>query len=150
MSQSLAQILVHVIFSTKDRLPLIGPAIEPHLHAYLGGICRGQSSPALAIGGTANHMHLLVSLDKTLAVSGLLMAVKKDSSKWIKTRGPEFADFHWQNGYGVFSIGESQRDAVTAYIERQKERHKTLTFEDELVALAERYGVSYNPRYLWT
>ena len=138
------------MFSTKGRRNLITPAIEPQLHAYVGGICRNRESPALAIGGTENHVHLLISLSKNIALSDLMMTLKKDSSKWIKTNGNAFRDFYWQDGYGAFSIGESQVRAVTDYIRGQKERHKTLTFEDELVALAERYGVAFDPRYLWT
>jgi REP element-mobilizing transposase RayT len=141
---------VHVVFSTKDRRNLITTAVEPELHAYLAGICRNRESPALAIGGTENHVHLLISLSKNIALSELMMMLKKDSSKWIKTNGDLFADFHWQDGYGAFSIAESQVGVVTDYIRRQKERHKTTTFEDELVALAKRYGVAFDLRYLWT
>ncbi len=150
MAQTLTRLLVHVVFSTKDRRNLIAPAIERELHAYLGGICRNRESPALAIGGTENHVHLLISLSKNIALSDLMMTLKKDSSKWVKTNGDAFPDFYWQDGYGAFSIGESQVGAVTDYIRGQKERHKTLTFEDEVVALAERYGVVFDPRYLWT
>jgi len=150
MAQTLTRILIHVVFSTKERRNLIAPEIEPELHAYLGGVCTNHESPALAVGGTENHVHLLVSLSKNMACRELLMMLKRDSSKWIKTQGTTFADFHWQDGYGAFSLGESQVGAVTDYINGQKERHKTTTFEDELVALADRYGVSYDPRYLWT
>ncbi len=150
MAQTLTRLLVHVVFSTKERRNLIIPAVELELHAYLGGICRNRESPALAIGGTENHVHLLISLSKNIALSNLMMTLKKDSSKWIKTNGDAFRGFHWQDGYGAFSIGESQVRTVTDYIRGQKERHKTLTFKDELVALAERYGVAFDPRYLWT
>ncbi len=146
----MTRLLVHVVFSTKDRRNLIAPAIEPELHAYLRGICRNRESPALAIGGTENHVHLLVSLSKNIALSDLMMTLKKDSSKWIKTNRDAFREFYWQDGYGAFSIGESQVGAVTDYIRGQKERHKTIPFEDELVALAERYGVVFDRRYLWT
>lgn len=150
MAQTLTRLLVHVVFSTKDRRNLIVPAIEPELHAYVGGICRNHESPALAIGGTENHVHLLISLSKNIALSDLMMTLKKDSSKWVKTNGDALQGFYWQDGYGAFSIGESQVGAVTGYIHGQKEEHKTLVFEDELVALAERYGVVFDRRYLWT
>ena len=150
MAQTLTRLLVHVVFSTKARRNLIISTIEPDLHAYLGGICRNCESPALAIGGTENHVHLLISLSKNIALSDLVMTLKKDSSKWIKSRGDAFVDFHWQEGYGAFSIGESQVGAVTEYIRGQKERHKTISFEDELVALANRYGVAFDTRYLWS
>jgi len=89
-------------------------------------------------------------MSKKITLSDLMMTLKKDSSKWIKTKGNKFQKFHWQDGYGAFSIAESQVDAVTEYIHGQKERHKTISFEDELVALAKRYGVDFDPRYLWT
>ncbi len=150
MAQTLTRILIHVVFSTKERRNLITPAVEPEMHAYLGGICRKLKSPALTVGGTENHVHLLISLSKNIACRDLMMVLKRDSSKWIKTQGAAFAGFHWQDGYGAFSLGESQVGAVTDYIQGQKERHKTTTFEDEFVALAERYGVSYDPHFLWT
>ena len=150
MAQTLTRLLVHVVFSTKARRNLIVPAIEPDLHAYLGGICRNRESSALAIGGTENHVHLLISLSKNIALSDFMMTLKKDSSKWIKTRGNAYVDFHWQDGYAAFSIGESQVGSLTEYIRGQKERHKTMSFEDELVALANRYGVAFDTRYLWS
>ena len=150
MAQTLTRVLVHIVFSTKDRRNLIAPAVEPELHAYLGGICRSRESAALAIDGTENHVHLLVSLSKNIALSDLMMTLKKDSSIWIKRDREAFRDFHWQDGYGAFSIGESQVRAVTDYVRGQKERHKTLTFEDELVAMAKRYGIAFDPRHLWT
>ena len=140
----------HRVLHEKERRNLISTDVEHTLHAYLGGTCRNRDSPALAIGGTANHVHLLISLSKNIALSDLMMILKKDSSKWIKTRGSAFVDFHWQDGYGAFSIGESQVGAVTDYIRGQKERHKSMSFEDEVVALAERYNVAFDARYLWT
>ena len=150
MAQTLTRLLVHVVFSTKDRRNRITAVVESELHAYLGGICRNRESPALAIDGTENHVHLLISLSKNVALSDLMMTLKRDSSKWIKAKGDVFRDFHWQDGYGAFSLGESQVRAVTDYIGGQKERHRTVTFEDELVVLAQRYGVVFDPRYLWT
>ncbi len=150
MAQTLTRLLVHVVFSTKERRNLIVPAIESELHAYLGGICRNCESPALAIGGTRDHVHLLISLSKNIALSDLMMTLKKDSSTWIKTKAGAYRDFYWQDGYGAFSISESQVRAATDYIHRQKQKHQTVSFEDELVGLAERYGVAFDPRYLWT
>ncbi len=150
MAQTLTRILLYVVFSTRERRNLITPTVESELHAYLGGICRNHESPAQTVGGTDNHVHLLLSLSKNIALSDFMMTLKKDSSKWIKTKGNSFADFHWQDGYGAFSIGESQVRTVTEYIRAQKERHRTMTFEDELVALAKECGVAFDPRYLWT
>ena len=150
MSQTLTKLTVHVVFSTKNRRDLIAPCIASELYAYIGGICRSNDSPLLAVGGTANHVHLLISLSKNIALADLMMTIKKDSSRWIKTKGGEFDDFYWQDGYGAFSVSESQVSAVLDYIARQEERHKTQTFEEELVAFAEKYGIAYDPRYLFT
>jgi REP element-mobilizing transposase RayT len=150
MAQTLTRLLVHAVFSTKERRNLIVSAIESELHAYLGGICRNCESPALAIGGTRDHVHLLISLSKNIRLSEFMMTLKKDSSKWMKTKGDTFRDFYWQDRYGAFSIGESQIGTVADYIHKQKQRHETVTFEDELVAMAKRYGVAFDPRYLWT
>jgi REP element-mobilizing transposase RayT len=149
MPQTLTKLLVHVVFSTKGRRNLIAPEIESNLHAYIGGICRGCECPLLTIGGTANHVHLLVSVPKNVALSGFVMAIKKDSSRWIKTKGACFDDFHWQEGYGAFSVGESQVPALSEYIARQKEKHQNITFEEELVRFVEKYRLPYDPRYLW-
>ena len=104
MAQTLTRLLVHIIFSTKNREDLIPPDIEDELYAYIGGICRTSESSLLAMGGTENHVHMLVSLSKNIALSRLVMDVKKDSSKWIKTKGDRFGGFHWQEGYGAFDV----------------------------------------------
>lgn len=105
MAQTLVSLLVHVIFSTKNREPLITPEIEPELFAYIGGILKNNESRLLDAGGTFDHVHLLISQSKNIALTSLMKDVKKDSSSWIKTKGSEFRDFHWQDGYGGFSIG---------------------------------------------
>ncbi len=149
MAQTLTRLLVHLVFSTKAREDLITIDVEPDLFAYIGGICRGHGCTLLAAGGTANHVHLLVSMSKTLALSDLLLEIKRDSSHWIKTKGATFAGFHWQDGYGAFTIGESQIDALTQYIRNQREHHRTRTFEDEYRTLLRRYRVEFDERYLW-
>lgn len=149
MAQSLTSILMHIVFSTKERRNLIVPSIEDELFAYMGGICRNNESPLLGAGGTENHVHLLISQSKNIALSSLMLNIKRDSSLWVKTKGQPFNDFHWQDGYGAFSIGQSQRQALVDYISRQKEHHARVSFEDELIALAERYGIAYDPKYLW-
>jgi len=150
LAQTLTKLSVHVVFSTKNRRNLIAPSIASELHAYIGAICRSNDCPLLAVGGTANHIHLLISLSKNIALADLLMAIKKDSSRWIKTKCEAFDDFYWQDGYGAFSVSESQVPAVLDYIARQEEKHKTQTFEEKLVGFAEKYGVEYDPRYLFT
>lgn len=138
-----------MVFSTKAREDLITADVEPDLFAYIGGICRGHGCTLLAAGGTANHAHLLVSFSKTLAVSDLLLEIKRDSSHWIKTKGAAFAGFHWQDGYGAFTIGESQVEALIQYIRNQKEHHHTRTFEDEYRALLRLYRIEFDERYVW-
>ena len=150
MAQTLTRILVHVVFSTKERVPWITPEIEPELWPYMATIGRSNESPVLAIGGVADHVHFILSLSKNLALKDLLMVIKKDSSKWLKTKGPQFGDFHWQDGYGGFSIGESQREQVAAYIGRQKIKHQRMTFQEEFLGLLQRYQVPYDERYIWT
>jgi REP element-mobilizing transposase RayT len=150
MAQTLTCLRVHVVFSTKDRRPMITPEVEPELYAYMGGTAKNLESPCLAVGGTSNHVHLLISQSKTLALSRLMEEIKKSSSKWIKTKSPKLQSFGWQDGYGAFTIGESQMEVLRNYIASQKERHKRFSFEQELVALLKKYHVPYDERYLWS
>lgn len=150
MAQTLTRILVHVSFSTKNRKNLITASVEPALHKYLGGIARSLESPALDINGTENHVHLVLSQSKNIALAELLKQFKHGSSKWIKTQGPDFTGFHWQDGYSGFLVSESQLETVRAYIRNQKEHHRTQTFEEELLEFLKRHNVAYDERYLWT
>jgi REP element-mobilizing transposase RayT len=149
MPQSLARILVHIVFSAKHRQPLIKPEIEDELFKYMCGILREHESPALAINGTEDHVHLLISLSRKVALSDLLEEVKKSSSKWIKTKGPEYKNFYWQNGFGAFSIGESGAPALKKYIAEQKEHHRKKTFQEELREFLKLYHIEYDERYVW-
>ena len=149
MAQTLVSLMVHVIFSTKNREAFITPEIEPELFAYIGGILKNHESHLLDAGGTADHIHLLVSQSKNVSLSSLLKDVKKDSSSWIKTKGNQFRNFHWQDGYGAFSIGKSDIRELKRYIAGQKEHHRKRTFQEELIEFLEDYGVAYDERYLW-
>ena len=149
MPQSLSLILVHLIFSTKDREPFIHSDVEGDLHGFLGGIGRDCHCPALTIGGMADHVHVLTSVSRTTTVAQLVEELKTRSSKWIKDKGPAYELFHWQNGYGAFSIGKSQEDVVRAYITGQKEHHRQTTFQEEFLAFLKKYGVEYDERYIW-
>jgi putative transposase len=149
MAQTLTSLLVHLVFSTKNRANLITAEIEPRLFAYIGGVIKNEKSLLLASGGTMNHVHLLVSLSKNVALSALLKEIKQSSSKWIKTQGAEFADFHWQEGYGAFTIGQSQAETLREYFAKQKAHHQKQSFEDELREVLMRYEVDYDERYLW-
>ncbi len=149
MSQSLSKILIHVVFSTKNRRELISIELMKDLHAYLAGACRAQGSEAKRIGGTENHIHMACSLPRTLTVSKLLEEIKKSSSQWMKTQDPKNTAFAWQAGYGVFSLGQSQLEALVRYIERQREHHKNMTYKEELLKLLHKYGVQHDEKYLW-
>jgi putative transposase len=128
MATTFTRILIHFIFSTKNREPLISPDIEPKLHAYMRGICKNLESPVLAMNGTADHVHMLVSMSKKIAITDLMETVKKESSIWIKKQDREFAEFYWQEGYAGLSIGESAIEQVTKYITKQKEHHRRVCF----------------------
>ena len=147
MSQSLANILIHVIWSTKERRPLISDAVRPNLHGYMAGILKNLESPALIINSVADHVHVLCQLSKNLAACKLVEEVKKSSSKWMKEQG--VADFAWQNGYGVFSVSQSVAEAVRKYIEGQAEHHRKRDFMDEFREFCQKYNVPLDERYAW-
>lgn len=145
MASTLTKLLVHVVFSTKRREPRIAEAFAGSLYAYMGGVRRANDSPALAIGGVADHCHMLISMSKSIALSDLMMSVKRDSSVWAKQHDREFA---WQDGYAGFSIGASQIGDVKRYIADQAEHHRTRTYEEELRILLERYDVEFEEKFL--
>ena len=149
MPQSLAKILLHVIFSTKNRMPLLKDEIREPLHGYMAGVLKKLDSPAIIIGSVENHIHILCSLSRTQTVAGVVEEIKKSTSKWIKTNGVAYSRFQWQAGYGAFSVSESNRAEVEAYIHGQREHHRTRTFEEEYRAFLKRYNVPYDERYVW-
>ena len=150
MSQSLVQIYVHIVFSTKHRKPFLEDnESRNRTHRYLAGICKNLDCPALLVGGIADHVHLLCRLGKTIHVADLIRDLKRDSSKWVKTEESRLADFHWQQGYGAFSISPSHVSALKEYITDQEEHHRHETFQDELRRLCRKYGVEIDERYVW-
>ena len=134
---------LHCVFSTKDRANLIR---DPRrLWTYVGGLTRARNIPLLAAGGTKNHLHTLISLPSTITIAQAMQTVKGSTSHWLnETFGP----FAWQEGYGAFSVSQSQRTTVMQYIDGQEEHHKKWSFEEEFVSLLRKYGVSYDPRYV--
>jgi putative transposase len=150
MAQTLVRILVHLIFSTKDRTNLIRPDIEGELHAYLAGIASNLDSPCFAVNGTRDHVHMLICQSKNLALAKLVEEVKKGSSKWIKTKDAAFRTFHWQDGYAAFSVSPSKAAAIEAYITGQKEHHRRRSFQEEIIQFLSKHGVKYDERYIWT
>lgn len=149
MSESLSSILVHLVFSTKNREPFITPAVETELHPYMAKVFRELKSPSLAIDGTADHVHILFSLARIITIADAVEEVKTNTSKWIKTKGREFRNFHWQRGYGAFSIGQSNVETLKRYIRRQKEPHRRVTFQDEYRKFLKAYGIDYDENYVW-
>ena len=149
MPQSLANVLLHIIFSTKERAPLISPEIQDDLHAYLAQACKTCGCPALQVGGTQDHVHIACSLSRTITISKLIEEIKKSSSKWIKARDHNFGHFAWQTGYGVFSVGQSSLPELTRYIAQQQEHHAARTFQEELRAFLKKYRVEYDEQYVW-
>jgi REP element-mobilizing transposase RayT len=147
MAQTLTQIYIHVIFSTKNRKNLIAPKIESELFSYFGGISNNNNSKLLAAGGTENHVHLLISIDKNIKLPELIGKIKRDSSKWIKTK--EVGNFSWQDGYAAFSVGHTQLDSVKKYIANQKEHHSKIDFEDEFRYFLNKYDVEYDEQYVF-
>lgn len=149
MAQSLSKILLHIVFSTKDRERWIHDAIRPRLHAYLAGACRALGSEAYRVGGTDDHVHIACTLPRTLTVSKLLEEIKKSSSVWAKNQDDALKWFAWQSGYGAFSLGQSQLPVLLGYIDEQREHHRSRSFKDEFLSLLQRYRVDYDERYLW-
>jgi REP-associated tyrosine transposase len=150
MPQSLAQIYVHVVFSTKGRRRYLQDrALRAELHAYLGGTCRNVECPSLVVGGVEDHVHLLCRLSKTCSVADLVRELKRESSKWLKTKSTELSDFHWQDGYGAFSVSPDRVEKVREYIAGQEEHHRAESFQDELRRLLRLSGLEWDERYVW-
>ena len=148
MPQSLSKLMVHLVFSTKHREPFIPDQIRPRLHGYLTGILDRLKSPSVQTGGTADHVHTLFILSRTLSMAEVVEEVKTGSSKWMKEEGGT-AWFAWQSGYGAFSIGESQVEAVVRYIQNQEAHHRKITFQEEFRTMLERYRIAFDERYVW-
>src|SRR5436190_16619063 len=139
MPQSLARIIVHLVFSTKNREPFIAAEQRQRLFGYLGGALNGMGCPVIAVGGVADHVHLLFVLGRTVSLSKAVEEVKKESSKWSKEAiRPAF---YWQQGYGAFSVSPSNVEQVKSYIETQEAHHRTMTFQEEFRELLRRHGI---------
>ena len=149
MPQSLANILVHLVFSTKDRAPLIDDLWRDEPHGYIGGIIRRCGGDLLAANSVADHIHLFFPLPRTITVADLVKEIKTGATKWIHERFPRLVGFHWQAGYGVFSISPSHKSAVIRYIADQQEHHRKVSFQDEYRRLLEKYAIQYDERYVW-
>lgn len=149
MGQSLTYLLVHIIFSTKDRRPFINDSVAPRLHAYLATLVRNLDCACYRVGGVEDHVHLAVRMKSSIDVAEIVEQIKVNSSKWIKPLDPSLKAFSWQRGYGAFSVSPQYRPALIAYIEDQKNHHKTQTFQDEFRTFLGLYEMEYKEQYVW-
>ena len=149
MSQSLMQMHVHVIFSTKNRTTYLTPEVRSELWPYIATVLSNLGSPAKAIGGTSDHAHILCSLSKNMSIAELVEEVKKPASRWLKTKSDALRNFYWQNGYAAFSVSQSDVARVKQYIKSQEEHHRRRSFQDELREFFAKHAVSFDERYLW-
>jgi putative transposase len=149
MAQSLSNIVVHLVFSTKDRQTWLRDAERDELHAYMTGIIRGQNSTMIEINSVEDHCHILFAQSKTHAPAKVIGEVKTHSSLWIKEKGSWYAGFHWQRGYGEFSVSPTHVDRVRLYIRRQREHHARIGFQSEFRRLCLKNHVTLDERYAW-
>jgi len=149
MASSLTNLLYHIVFSTKERIPLIHEDLEEPLYDYIGGILRGQRGILLEIGGMPDHVHILLSLPSTLSIAKALQLIKGGSSKWVHETFPEHRLFGWQVKYGAFGVSVSQLDRIIQYIKDQEKHHRKMTFQEEFLALLKKHRIEYDECYLW-
>jgi REP element-mobilizing transposase RayT len=150
MPQSLSRVIIHTVFSTKHREPVFTDIpLRLELHAYLGGCAKTLDCLPIQIGGVSDHVHLLTTLPRTLCIADFVKEVKRVSTGWIRDHGTKFAGFHWQAGYGCFSVSESQIPTVARYVENQEEHHSALSFQDEYRELLRRHRQLCDEAYVW-
>ena len=149
MPQSFTCLHYHLVFSTKNRVPAITADLQGRLYEYIGGIVRSEKGILLAAGGMPDHIHLLCSLSKEVAVAAALRVIKANSSGWVHQEFPQYRSFAWQAGYGAFTVSYSHLDRVKQYIARQPQHHRRTTFQEEFVAFLRKHGIEYDERYLW-
>jgi len=150
MPQSLARIVLHVIFSTKNRVPFLKNVdLRSRFHAYLADTLRQLDCEPILVNGVEDHIHILCNLSRTISVAKLIEEVKKNSSKWIKEQEPTYHDFFWQSGYGAFSVSQSNVERVREYVATQEDHHRKVSFQDEFRALCRKHGIEFDERYVW-
>ncbi len=149
MANTYTNLLVHVVFSTKNRLPLILPDIQTRLYQYIGGIIRGEKGTLIEIGGTSDHIHIASKFGTEISISAIIRSVKANSSKWFNEQILNQDKFSWQKGYGAFSVSESQLNHLIQYIRGQEEHHRNKTFQEEYVDFLKHHRVEFMDRYLW-
>jgi REP-associated tyrosine transposase len=149
MAQSLAQLYTHIVFSTKKHYPFIKPQIEVELYSYIGGTIKKIGGVPFIINGTSDHIHIFSTLPKTISLAKFVEEIKRNSSRWIKTKGNLWQKFAWQNGYAGFSVSSSKKDVLVKYITNQKDHHKKMTYKEEVIKFLQEYNIEYDERYLW-
>jgi len=147
MAQSLISVLIHIVFSTKNRAAYLDDEISPELYLYIAKILQNNNWQSLRIGGTTDHIHILCVMGKNLTLSKIVEEIKTSSSKWIKTKDQKYKAFYWQAGYGVFSVSLSLKDKVCEYIDNQKQHHQKTTFMDEFYVLLKKHNLDIDSRY---
>jgi REP element-mobilizing transposase RayT len=147
--QSLSQVYLHLVFSTKGRAPLLIDAVRGELHRYMAGVLKNLGWHAVLVNSMEEHVHILLTLSRTVSVSAMVEEIKTSSSKWLKKQAGMPRDFSWQSGSGVFSVSASNLLDVEKYIAGQQEHHRRRTFQEEFLLLLKKYGVEYDERYLW-
>ncbi len=148
MSDSYTNLLYHIVFSTKDRRPLITPDYEVRLYDYLGGTIRKMGGISLELNGTEDHIHLLAKLRPDCALSDVLRDLKANATGWMHDVFPSLKHFSWQRGYGAFTVSQSNVQAVRRYIARQKEHHQRISFRDEFIQFLQENGIEYDERFI--
>jgi putative transposase len=149
LGSTLTNLVHHIIFSTKDREPTITSEIRDELYRYMGGIIKAEGGGLLQIGGIPDHIHRVVELKPVHALSEIMQKVKGSSSKWVNEKKRFVNRFAWQEGYGAFTVSESQISAVMRYVREQEDHHRKLSFKEEFIRILERHRVEYDERYLW-
>jgi REP element-mobilizing transposase RayT len=149
MPQSLSHVLVHLIFSTKDRRPVLKDTIRVEMHAYLASVLNSSDNTCVRIGGVTDHVHIALFIARTESIAKIMERLKVSSSKWIKTKGPEFSRFSWQRGYAAFSVSPSDLTALVEYIDAQATHHQRRDFQAEMRAMFAKYGVEFDEKYVW-
>jgi putative transposase len=149
MANTFSFLNIHCVFSTKERVPVLTPEIRERLWPYLGGIARQNGFEAKCVGGVADHVHALLSLSTSIAISKAIQLIKGGSSVWIHQTFPTLRNFSWQQGYGAFSVGISQMPETIRYIEHQAEHHRTRTFQEEYLSILKKHEVTFDEKYLW-
>jgi REP element-mobilizing transposase RayT len=149
MPQSLGLVIVHIVFSTKERHPWLVADTRPRTHAYLATVARNSGCECYQAGGVMDHVHMAIRLARTITIADFVENVETASSKWLKTLSPDLAPFSWQRGYGAFSVEPAGLDTLLDYIDGQEAHHQTHTFQDEFRGILSKYGIGYDETYVW-